>query len=891
MTIYFNTERDGAPWSDRDSSLGELTTGPLGLLTVLEARCGTSGPRRSHASRIAGMMAVLATSSTHDWFRSSFANDPWATAAELLSVRDELLTARVAHGPAGFAGHQPLPGTRLQTLTALTDNPDIPADGFPDRVMDVLNELRSAEFCRLKPFAGYRIAVNEPRVLLPPVWITVFDAVIAAGGKVEYRGDVAMDTAAAGPPALPALTIVTASDEWHAAEHLAAVLSRLAEDDPAAARSLALVVPGDASALDWTLTRWGLPITGRGGTSAARWGHQILPAFLATLWSPADPQAIASFLSVAAGLVPPIVSRELIHALSEHPGTGGPKWAKALGSIVAATDAETADRYERIFAGELFDLEEGVPAAVLDDRLTWLNRRVAAKAAQRKTLRVTLGHIAELRDIVSGLSHDGEYRISRALLERILGTIVRPVSGGGEEEAAPWTVCDSLSTVPSDARLLICWNCTDAEPAVTQRFTDPERATLKSAGYLLESTEIARARREWNRRSALAVSDRHIVALVPAGIRGTDTEAAPWLAELKDALGPSVTEVDLSCGGYEVEIAGISVARREASREISNEPPSVHHVPPGSIGYPDKLSYSAISSLIGCPMKWSLGSTGVLSAGANVTLPTGSQMIGTMTHAIVEQIAREHSPEGVFPDHCGELAASLFDEIVPAMAAELLQPGRNVSRRRYRERVVAAVTALGEVILRLGLSITRVETFLEAPWTLTLSADGSTTTVRFSGPADMELADGTGKPFVLDLKYSYAENFYTELVSTGAALQLASYAWLIEQETKRTTVGSGYFLLPKTKLITDSPLAGDDAVESDRTLHEIWRRGQHSTTETLRQLNIDGVVAVTGLEEAADEDAATRRRETIEGVGGLYVQPPCRFCDYSVLCGLNRGQI
>lgn len=891
MTIYFNTGWDGAPWSDQDFSLGELTTGPLGLLAVLESRCGTSGVSRSHAARVAGMMGVLATSSVHDWFRSSFAADPWGTAAELLSIRDELLTAQVAHGPGAPAGDQPLPGARLQTITALTDNLDTPGAGVPDRVMDLLDELRSAEFRSLTPFAGYRIVVDEPRALLPPVWHTLLDAVLAAGGEVEYRGEMAKDTPDAGAPQLPALTVVTASDEWHAAEHLAAMLSRLQEDSPAAARNLALVVPGDASALDWTLMRWNLPATGRGSRSAARWALQILPAFLATVWSPADPQAIVSFLSVAGELVPAAVSRELIHAISEHPGTGGPKWANALGRIAAATDEETADRYDRIFAGELFDPEAGVPAAVLDERLTWLNRRVAAQADQRQTLRVTLGHIVELREIVAGLSRDGGYRVPRALLERVIGTIAHPVSAGGEEEAAPWSVYGSLAAVPAGARLLIYWNTSDPEPAVAQRFTDPERETLKAAGYLLESPEIVRARREWNLRTTLSVSDRHIVALVPERIRGADAEMAPWLAELKQALGSWVREVDLSCAGSAVEIAGVSVVREEAPRAEWNDTPSVYHVPPGSIRYPGKLSYSAISSLIGCPMKWSLGSTGVLSAAAHVTLPTGSQMIGTMAHAIVERIAREHAAEGVFPDHCGELAASLFDEMVPAMAAELLQPGRNVSRRRYKERVVAAVTALGEVILRLGLTITRVETFLEAPWTLTLSANGTATTVQFRGPADMELADGEGNPFILDLKYSSAEKFYTELVSTGAALQLASYAWLIEQETTRKPVGSGYFLLPKTTLITDSRLAGDDAVESDRTLHEIWRRGERSTAEALKRVHIDGVVDVTGLEEAADEDAATRRRQTIEDAGGLYVQPPCRFCDFSVLCGFGRGQI
>ncbi|MFW5694654.1 MAG: hypothetical protein ACOCYB_05770, partial [Alkalispirochaeta sp.] len=151
MTIYFNTEWDGGAWSDRPAAVGEITTGPLGVLSILETRCGTSGTHASHAARVAAMMAALATRSTaDDWFHASFANDPWATAAELLSCRDELLTARMSAGlPGSPATNDPLLRPRLQALTALTEDPDIPGDGIPDRILNVLHELRSAEFCTL----------------------------------------------------------------------------------------------------------------------------------------------------------------------------------------------------------------------------------------------------------------------------------------------------------------------------------------------------------------------------------------------------------------------------------------------------------------------------------------------------------------------------------------------------------------------------------------------------------------------------------------------------------------------------------------------------------------------------------------------------------------------
>ena len=890
MVIHFNTEWDGGPWADpgQHASLGTLKTGPLGLLTVLESRCGTTGTRISHAARVAAMMAALSTHSpdfSDQWFRSSFASDPWATAAELLSCRDQLLTARIAAGrPDLPASDQPLLPRRLRTLTALTDNPDIPGDGLPDRILDMVRELRSAEFCKLKPLDGYRIVVDEPKSLIPPVWRTVFDALPAAGGVVEYRNDAA-STNSATPAAQPAptLTVVTATDEWQAAEHLASFLSQLEQTDPAAARQLALVISGDAGALDLTLRRWGLPVTGQSGQSAARWGLQILPAFLATLWSPADPHAIASFLSLAVGLVPAVVSRQIIYALSEHPGTGGPKWKEALEKIADATDAETADRYDRFFARELSSPEEGVPASLLEERLTWLHRRLAAKADTRHTVGAAIGHIMELQDIQRRLSSDRDYRIPRALLERIMGTVVHPVSAGAEEQAALWSVHRSFACVQPSAGTVIYWNCTDDQPSVAHPFTDAERELLQRRGYLLESPETVRSRTEWNRRRSLSVPDRHIVALVPQHVRGAATEQAPWLTELKLALGDSVQKIDLSTDQSAIEIAGVPIARHEAAPLVPQDPAPTHHVPPGAIGYPDTLSYSAIHSLIGCPMQWTLGRIGSLSAASNVALPTGNKMMGTMTHAIIEQIAVNHAPGGIFPENCGQIAATLYDHMVPAMAAELLQPGRGLARQRYREIVVSAVTALREVIDRLGLTIRQVETFLKVPWELSLRPDGTMTTVLFRGPADMELADNDDNPFVLDLKYSYAENYYTDLVSTGKALQLASYAWLIEGYTGRKTIGSGYFLLPKRKLITDSPRAGNDAVASDRTLEEIWRRGEHSTTRVLRRLHTDGVVDVTALQEAEPE--------TQEETDGLYVEPPCKFCDYSVICGFRRGQV
>ena len=41
MRIVFGMQLDGSVWSDEDSSIGVVKTGPLGLLSILETRLGT----------------------------------------------------------------------------------------------------------------------------------------------------------------------------------------------------------------------------------------------------------------------------------------------------------------------------------------------------------------------------------------------------------------------------------------------------------------------------------------------------------------------------------------------------------------------------------------------------------------------------------------------------------------------------------------------------------------------------------------------------------------------------------------------------------------------------------------------------------------------------------
>ncbi|MEN6350957.1 MAG: hypothetical protein ABFD08_16375, partial [Syntrophomonas sp.] len=81
MKILFGMYLDGAVWSRQPSCLGQVRTGPRGLLTILETRLGLSGLNVHPVTRIDEYMKRMSHIDHESaWFHKSFAVDPWSTA-------------------------------------------------------------------------------------------------------------------------------------------------------------------------------------------------------------------------------------------------------------------------------------------------------------------------------------------------------------------------------------------------------------------------------------------------------------------------------------------------------------------------------------------------------------------------------------------------------------------------------------------------------------------------------------------------------------------------------------------------------------------------------------------------------------------------------------------
>ncbi|MDR1905094.1 MAG: hypothetical protein LBQ88_22790, partial [Treponema sp.] len=255
MKITFGLNLNNAEWSESPAALGEIRFGPERMLSFLQTRLGLGGNGEPAVLRIdqyrRRLAAVIAGASGDVWFQKSFELDPWSTATQLLSWRDELILAGW-NRPALPADHS----KRLAALSAVEGRTEPLAQGTADTLREVLDELDAFDASCIQS-----IELAEPPELLPHLWQLVFNKLGVMGVPVKKA-----------PPQAPinlledSLVLLEADTEWEAAEALAMWLAA----DKEANKKVNMIVPGASGVLGTALHRLGLPRTGSGESSKWR---------------------------------------------------------------------------------------------------------------------------------------------------------------------------------------------------------------------------------------------------------------------------------------------------------------------------------------------------------------------------------------------------------------------------------------------------------------------------------------------------------------------------------------------------------------------------------------------------------------------------------------------
>ncbi|WP_432396482.1 PD-(D/E)XK nuclease family protein [Pseudarthrobacter sp. L19] len=830
-------------------------------------------------------MARLAEQDSPEaWFHGSFSVDPWSTAIDLLNMRDELVLN-------GWSGLAPEGSTaKLKALAALEQS-GLPLDrAFADYPLELIHELES-EATAHWPLGISRLELQHPRGSFPAIWKRLI-------GALERRGVTVLEPEVPTEP-VGEVTVLVAKTEWEAAEHTARWLA--SADNPASARS-AVVASTSTALLDHELTIRGLPRIGVGARSRWRAIDQIIPLFFNVIWGPADVQLLGEFLNLPVGPVRHAAARHLLHALSKQPGTGGEEWLAALQKI--STDetlgpAVAAELDQLLSTGLLTD-DGTVSGSAVVERAQWLRAQLSRRVQLYPQLESVLSQLNEFMALI-----DGPEPVSRKTIARILESVIpasaSPLTGG---EAAPRVTLRSLAELCDDVDALVWWGCQDDGQVRPRHWDDAERQALAGAGVELpDPADLAEL--ELSVAVNAARRCRRLLLVRAAEVSGEPTKVHPLLSSLAfSTLGtplPGTPEENKKAVEHAISafsttpselvhdgvwrLAGRSAALTAVQPVESRPVPASYDLGPRPAFLPDALSFSQLSTLIGCSMKWVLQKKGRLRVGDAQSVPTGNTMIGTLVHRVVEELFGDlYSANRAVPEPA-EVQAKL-DQLVPHYASELLLPGRGSKLAGLRPVIENSVIKLFQTLQTQGVYIRATEHKFEKPAMLNVS--GTQLEVQVSGSIDILAADQRADPVVIDLKWTNRPKYRREEIAQGDAMQLALYHWALDDgpdpmSTAEEDAAMSYYMLKQGEFASTSELFGP-ALVSPASSRSTWQRSVRAAEFSISEV-VGGRVVAAGRQELGSAD---EQRDTATADDRLYQKPSCNFCDFSVLCGLKE---
>lgn len=889
-TLSISQGCEFVPSPEGTHSILSIRGGPAQLLHWLEVQLGLLLPDVPLPIRISQYASVLDPHAAAASYARSFATDRWATAAELLSRRDQIRMA----GWRGDAGDD-LPPLATD-LAALEGDIRVVHPGLPERIVRVTEALHSGQ--SLPP---HDVELFEPADQWPLLWrpllaklMTRLAALVGPQGPSQVALGRLQAQVLSGE-----ITRVTPDETFRwingasRIEACQAVVQFLAAE-PGRLPATTLLCSDQSTAflLDGLLVRAGLPALGAGFVDPSLPVLQVLSLALRLLWEPIDPAVLLDFLSLPVSPVPRRAARRLANALGKQPGYDSDSW-RAVVAAETSTDAdpegELRTRLETWFDVTRYPVGQPLPAPAVAATCSRVAQWASGYAAVTKDdalaglLRTAAGQAKLLSDLAGSagdaISAPQLGRLLDAVLDRTISVQATPPAAGG-----PVLVAE-LSAIPDRCEVLV-WLGLDVPVAAGTPWTSLEIEQLRAAG--LDVDDGARgltARRDADRRALARVRSCLFAVSLPddSGLRPHPV----WL-QIRGALGDEkpVDLADAVLGGPARELSPWFPVRE--SYALVPPPPVRPEWAVDPQRLQDEVSSSATELIdrLGCPVKWMFKYPAALRSSPIATLPADARLKGDFCHGA---LAAVFGGGGDLPptDEAVARIEQCFDESLPRNAAPLAQPWASIQKARLREALRGATRRLVENLHAAGLRILAMEKPVAA------EIDGR----KFLGYIDCLAGDAAGRELIVDFKYSGLAK-YRQLLVDGRAVQLAAYAKARAVEQTRSglppvaylVLSEGVLLLPladapdgldRAQRLADAPAIGTVWRDFSAALgrSEAWLRGEEPVPLRPAQ---PFEAWPTGTDMVLDgPNSRGRMPDPSE-------QPVCRYCDYPALCGIRR---
>lgn len=820
---------------------------PAGLLRYLEGFYALGAPAiNREALRIEQyrqlIIAHLEESDRAPFYQASFKADQGATAAELLSRRDELLAAGyLLSAPSVSAAPERI--TVLHELEALMhdDRYDFQLlPGTTDRLILLLAALAEKRHPKLT------ILVNEPRHLLPPGYRRLLTSLEDSGDTVtqlpEPQAPAADNdlgrwqrklsglkhpktsqpslfdsvTADHQPETLTgdgSLILLRAERETH----LAAYLARLLRDNPKWRPGILLAQR--TQTLDNALLTEGLPSLGIPSASLARPSLQILKLITAFLWDPIEVERIMEFVSLVTKPLHWRLGQRIAEFLAGTPGLFGPRWFQMLEGYFTEMEEErgwsktrldaTRAQYENWFRRRRYPRDQKVPKFDLRDLLNSLrewaleaysdNKKKDKQqpATQENTGLLVLA--AQTQRAMELLDVQPETELSYLDVERLIRTVYEPAPTQFQykESGAPETVFAPASVLKlpdgESPERIIWWDFIEHEPDYFfSRYYPDELAWLEKQEVALNGPDQQNELSTWRQLRPVLHSRRQLILCLPERVDGSVVEAHPLLGDLEAAF----SDGDLDRITVAVDAAGESPAvltdyETPGFAPVTVSPlagpvPQLHIDRPEAIRERDPETPTALEDLLYYPYKWVFRHQLKLKGRPILSVAGENRLRGNLSHLFIEQLLNKIREDD--REYTREDVRKWIDEnwlrLLKNEGAILLEYGQEPERVQFVRTMQYAAWSLVHYIQANGWKILGSEEVLAGE----LERMGGQ---PVKGRADLVLErtrNGAAEVAIVDLKWR-GKTVFKNLLRNAKDVQLCLYAEFIQQHLEMDREG------------------------------------------------------------------------------------------------------
>lgn len=832
MNFIFGIALDNPSWpKPQYSQGGALWLGPNGLLQWLEFFYGLAGHKNNNEHlRIEQYRQAVRQYLEQEpvaFFSRSFAADQFATAANLLNRRDELLLAAW-----DFSISNTLP-ERLKSIALieqiLQSSTQVLPAGFADRFVTLEQKIRQ------RPSSIQRINFVEPSELLPRHWLRLFEVLKTQGVELNYpiqANHPLADTDLGKFQAFLAgkstgqnlsvdgtLLLLRGKRDSDLANHLAATLRRNPDFKPC------FLIPDKSRTLDEAFIHEGLPSLGIQPASLARPTLQALKLIPNFLWTPVDPFKIMEFVSLPLKPLETELANRIAQQMAQTPGILGESWQAMLGQYFSELEErvdkeagldirEIRQQYRFWFERRRYDISGLVPKNEVEEIFQYLHLW-ALRTIEQKSNNPSLLTLAEqAKQIVDLLQTLPEDELSRLELERIVRTVYEPAPmqlSLQEVDHFPYVHQPNALTAP--VRDLIWWNFTQNEPDYFfSRWYEQERSYLSALHIHLSGPADQNALLGFQRRHPIWMTRHRLILVIPEIAEGEAMLPHPLLGDLEACFG----HLDAITAKEENQLLAryfeLPKKMQIPFRRLGKPAPFLRLQHPEKLSERAEETFTSLESLLYYPYQWLFRHHIRLRKSSILSIVKDSTLQGNLAHRFFQNLL-------LIPDlsswNKGQLDAWIEREaerLLHREGAVLLMYGKEAERKRFLKRLKFAAWSLVNLLQNNDWVVEATE----------LPLEGLFANIHLNARADLVLARGNERT-VLDLKWR--GGLRRELmIKNEEDLQLALYAHLLPLST--SDIHTAYFIMENGRLIARDRSAFKDITPISPDLNPIEVRNR-----------------------------------------------------------------